>query len=121
MARLAHAIRFRCEVVALTRLVTVRLGRALTLHCALAPPVAVASDCTRCSRSGATLKATRRQLFNQTALAPCHKFVGIDDPIAISVQGAEVDCVRGELVFGNGGAIWRYSDPCCLTFSVSHT
>jgi hypothetical protein len=33
MARLAHAIRFRCEVVALTRLVTVRLARALTLHC----------------------------------------------------------------------------------------
>jgi hypothetical protein len=33
MARLAHAIRFRCEVVALTRLVTVRLAWALTLHC----------------------------------------------------------------------------------------
>jgi len=33
MARLAHAIWFRCEVVALTRLVTVRLCWALTLHC----------------------------------------------------------------------------------------
>jgi hypothetical protein len=33
MARLAHVIRFRCEVIALTRLVTVRLAWALTLHC----------------------------------------------------------------------------------------
>jgi hypothetical protein len=33
MARLAHVIRFRCEVIALTRFVTVRLGWALTLHC----------------------------------------------------------------------------------------
>jgi hypothetical protein len=32
MARLAHVIRFRCEVIALTRLVTVRLRWALTLH-----------------------------------------------------------------------------------------
>jgi hypothetical protein len=32
MARPAHAIRFRCEIVALSRLVTVCLGWALTLH-----------------------------------------------------------------------------------------
>ena len=32
MAWLAHAIRFRCEVVAFTRFVTVRLSWALALH-----------------------------------------------------------------------------------------
>ena len=32
MAWLAHAIRFRCEVAAFTRFVTVRLSWALTLH-----------------------------------------------------------------------------------------
>ena len=46
MARLTHSIRFRCEVVALTRLVTVGLCWALTLHC-LAPPVNAASDCNQ--------------------------------------------------------------------------